>query len=162
MSGYSNRVIHIPFPDLTDDPDDKVWLSIRNPQYMSPKELQPRNVDLGPDGKPDNIEALDAMYEVYAKLIVGWRVYDPDSIRIDPETGDVLDMERLPSPPTPDLVAKLPVVIQTKLAEVIKNAVNPLSDSVSHTTRTSSSSPSPSTTEPGAVVQFPEKSAISS
>lgn len=161
MPGYSNRVIHIPFPDLTDDPEDRVWLSIRNPQYMAPGEMRPKDLAVGEDGKPaDPVAGMEAMYEVYAKMILGWRVYDPDSIRIDPETGEELDMERMPSPPTAALVAKLPMVILNKLSEVVKNAVNPPSDSETNTTRTSSLSPSPSTKEPGPVVQFPERSAI--
>lgn len=161
MSGYANRVIHIPFPELSDDPEsDPIWLSIRNPQYMSPGELRPKELPVDPEGKPaDSAAAQDAMYEVYAHMILGWRVYDPSSISIDPETGQVQDMERMPSPPTPALVAKLPMVILNKLSEVVKDAVNPPSDSANPITRTSSSSPSPSTAEPGQVVPFQGKSA---
>lgn len=163
MPGYANRVIHIPFPELTDDPEDRVWLSIRNPQYMSPQEMRPKELAVGPDGKPADPEAAQAaMYEVYAKLIIGWRVYDPESIRIDPDTGEPADMERMPSTPTPSLVAKLPMVILNKLSEVVKNSVNPPSDSETNTTKTLLSLPSPSMTEPGPVVQFPERSATSS
>jgi hypothetical protein len=161
VAGYANRVIHIAFPELSDDPEDPIWLSIRNPQYMAPSEMRPRDLAQGPDGKPaDSIAAMEAMYEVYAKMILGWRVYDPDSIRVDPETGDIADMDRMPSPPTADLVAKLPMVILNKLSEVVKNAVNPPWDSERNTTKTLSSLPSPSTTEPGPLVQFPERSAI--
>jgi hypothetical protein len=161
LPGYSNRIIHVPFPDLTEDQEkDPIWLSIRNPQYMSPNELRPQDVVLKEDGTPeDPAAAQEAMYAVYAKLIIGWRVYDPGSIQVDPETGVELDMVRLPSPPTAELVARLPMVIIKKLSEVIKNAINPPSDSASPTTKTSSSSPSPSTTEHGPVVQFPGKSA---
>lgn len=165
MAGYANRVIHIPFPDLSDDPEnDPIWLSIRNPQYMAPQEMRPEDVAEGPDGKPaDPVAAMTSMYKVYAKLILGWRVYDPDSISVDLESGQVADMERLPSPPTAELVAKLPMVIQNRLAEVIKDAVNPPSGSAkTDTTSQSSASPSPSTTEPGPADQSPERSETSS
>lgn len=162
MPGYANRVIHIPFPDLTDDPvNDPIWLSIRNPQYMSPQEMRPKDLAMNADGTPvDTAAAQDSMYEVYAKLILGWRVYDPRSISIDPETGVEADMVRLPSPPTPELVAKLPMVIINKLSEVVKEAINPPSGSATDTSKTSSSSPSPSTKEIGPVVMFPERSEI--
>jgi hypothetical protein len=162
VAGYANRVIHIPFPDLTDDPEgDPIWLSIRNPQYMAPSEMRPKDLPQGPDGQPeDPTAAIEAMYEVYSKLILGWRVYDPDSIRVDPDTGELADMERMPSPPTPRLVAKLPMVILAKLSEVVKEAVNPPSKSEKGgTTKTLSSPPNQSTAERGPVVPFPERSA---
>jgi hypothetical protein len=161
LPGYSNRIIHIPFPDLSDSDDDAIWLSIRNPQYMSPGELQPKDVPLGPDGKADPVATMEAMYEVYSRLIVGWRVYDATTIQVDPETGAELDMQRLGSPATPVLVGKLPMVILNELAKVIKDAIDPPSGSASLITKTSSSSPSLSMTELGPVVQFPGSSAIS-
>lgn len=135
MSGYSNRIIHISFPELSDDPDDPIWVSVRNPRLMAPQELQPREVPVDADGKPvDEALAKVAMYELYAKLIVGWRVYDATKIAVDPETGQELDMERLPSPATPDLVERLPMAIINRLATELKEALNPPSDSVSPTT----------------------------
>jgi len=91
LSGYSNRIVHVAFPELSEE-DDPIWLSIRNPRYMAPSELRPKDLPVGDDGKPlDNEAAQAAMYEVYAKLIVGWRVYDPTTIAVDPETGAPLN-----------------------------------------------------------------------
>lgn len=162
MPGYSNRVVHIPFPELSDDPvGDPIWLSVRNPRLMSPQELQPREVPLNEQGEPtDQGEARTAMFELYAKMIVGWRAYDPRTIRVDPNTGQELDMELLPSPPTPELVGRLPMVILNKLSDVIKDAINPPSDSASTTTKTSSLSPSPSTKGTGPAELSPANSVI--
>lgn len=152
MAGYGNPIVHISFPELSSGPDDPIWVSMRNARLMSPKELQPKPVATDENGRPvDNDQAQEAMYEVLAKLIVGWRVYDPNSIKINEETGELGDMERLPSPATPQLVARLPVTIIKKLAEEMTEAMNPPSDSAAITTKTSLSLPSQSTKEHGRV-----------
>lgn len=163
MSGYGNPVIHIPFPGATDDDEkDPVWVAIRNPKHMSPGDMTPKQVALDADGKPvDNEAAMMAMYVVYARMILGWRVYDPSSITMDPENGTVSPMQLMSNPATPEKVAKLPIFIQTRLSEVIKEAVNPPSTSEKGgITKTSSSPGSQSTPEIGQVKQFPERSEI--
>jgi hypothetical protein len=105
---------------------------------------------------------MHGMYPVFANLIVGWRVYDPASIAVDFETGAELDMVRLPSPPTAELVAKLPTAIINRIATEMTQAVNPPSGSVTPTSKTSSSSPSPSTTAPGEEPPSPTNSETSS
>jgi hypothetical protein len=152
MTGYSNPIVHIPFIELMSDTEDPIWVSIRNPRLMSPQELQPKPIAMDDKGQPvDPLDARNAMNDVIAKLIVGWRVYDPASIKVDDNTGELLPMERFPSPATPTLVARLPVAIITKLAEEVTSAMNPPSGSADTTTKTSSSPPSPSTTEHGQV-----------
>lgn len=151
MAGYSNPVVHLAFPELS-EPDDPIWVSIRNPKLMGLTELQPKSAITDNEGKPlDNDEARKAMYEVYARLILGWRVYDPSSIEIDQETGEYKGMTRLAHPATPELVAKLPISIITRLSEELRAALNPPSDSANHTTKTLSLLPSQSTKEPGLV-----------
>jgi hypothetical protein len=149
--GYANTVVHMDFSDLSEDPvGDPIWISVRNFKMMSPGELAPRDIPLDADGKPiDPEQAQQAMYEVLAKTIIGWRVYDANSLEVDPETGTPLPMRRLESPPTPARVACLPVEIINRLSDEMAKAVNPPSDSASPTTKTSSSLPSPSTTELG-------------
>jgi hypothetical protein len=130
IPGYGNRVIHLDFTrDLSDDPDkDKIWVSLYNPRLMPPSELRPANdVPVDPaTGRPvDMVEAERQMFGLFAKLIIGWRVYDASHIVIDPETGEVQDQPLLPHPATAELVAKLPAVILTRLTEEFTQAVNP-------------------------------------
>ncbi|MGH7743200.1 MAG: hypothetical protein ACREQ5_00050 [Candidatus Dormibacteria bacterium] len=76
------------------------------------------------------------MYEVFAKAIIGWRVPDPGSLAVDPETGDVLPMKLMEHPPTLERVKRLPLAIIERLAEEMAQAANPKSDPVSPTTKT--------------------------
>lgn len=125
--GYANRLISLTFDDLTDDPqNDPIWVSIRNPKLMPPGELQARQVPLGEDGKPvDNDAAMTSMYEVVAKMIVAWRVYDATVLEVNPETGEPLDQPLLGLPATPERVAKLPMEIINRISEQMSAAVTP-------------------------------------
>ena len=127
ISGYANRVITRHFPDLAEDGDD-VWVCIRNPKLMAPGEMSLDGIELNGDGTPKvGEDGMRASYKMAAKLIIGWRVYDPAApIELD-EHGEMLpagDMPLLPSPPTPENVAKLPIEIFSWLGEELGN-VNP-------------------------------------
>jgi len=116
MAGYARRVIKLDFPDLA-EADDDIHIIIRNPKLVPPGELRRRDIKVGPDGMPEDMEeATSAGYEVLAKLIIGWRVYDATS------TED--DQPRLGLPATAALVAKLPMEIINRLG-VELSKVNP-------------------------------------
>lgn len=128
IAGYANRIIHMPFPDLSEDPEnDPIWVSLRNPRLVPPDELRPKGVATDPGtGQPLDANAAEAaMYAVFAKLIVGWRVYDASYMALDDNTGEPLDQPRLPMPPTTESVAKLPSVILARLVEEFTQAANP-------------------------------------
>lgn len=128
IAGYANRVIHMPFPELSEDPEnDPIWVSLRNPRLVPPEELRPKGVATDPNtGQPLDTNAAEmAMYTVFAKLIIGWRVYDASYMALDETTGEPLDQPRLPMPPTPETVAKLPSAILTRLVEEFTQAANP-------------------------------------
>lgn len=144
-TGYANRVINLQFPELAEpktdengkvvlhpesgkpEPSEAIWVVIRNPQLMPPGELTPRDVAVDPNsGRPlDAEDANQAMYEIFAKLIVGWRVYDATSFEINSETGEPLDQPLLELPATPASVAKLPNAIINKLAAQLQESANP-------------------------------------
>lgn len=121
--------MHLDFPQLSADPEnDKIWVSMYNPRLMPPSELRPsKEVPTDPTtGHPvDMVEAERQMFALFAKLIIGWRVYDASHIEVDPETGEVADQPLLPHPATAELVAKLPAVILTRITEEFTQAVNP-------------------------------------
>lgn len=103
-----------------------MWVSLRNPRTVPLDQLQAKDVPVGADGKPlDMRRATEAMYERFADLIVGWRVYDASVSEIDQETGEPLDQERMPMPATAVLVARLPAVILNRLVKEFKAAVDP-------------------------------------
>lgn len=113
---------------MTDDPaNDPIWVALKNPKIMPPEALRPSSaqVQLDADGKPTNeADALAAMYDIIAGLVIGWRAYDATDITID-ATGNVQPMSLLPTPATADLVRRLPMEIINQIAEVIRQAANP-------------------------------------
>ncbi|NUS29188.1 MAG: hypothetical protein HOV92_33920 [Streptomyces sp.] len=103
MAGYANRVITLQFPELTEAGDDTVHVVIRNPKTMPAQELMADT----PDGSTPE-QAFQAGLAILAKLVIGWHVYDATSLDDDqPPLG---------LPATPDLVAKLPMEIQNRMA----------------------------------------------
>jgi hypothetical protein len=117
MPGYANRIVTINFPELTADGDPLIHVVMRNPRLVPPGEMMRGEVPLGPDGTPDTKAAMSASYEILAKLIIGWHVYDAT----DASEGD---QARLTLPATAAAVGKLPMEILNKLAEQL-TAVNP-------------------------------------
>ncbi|MFD8142517.1 hypothetical protein [Streptomyces sp. NPDC059708] len=86
MAGYSNPYVLLTFPELGDD----VSVLIRNPQLLAPSEVNPRDVQLNEHGQPvDPQAAQEAMYEVFARIIVAWKVYDGAAAPL--ELGDGSD-----------------------------------------------------------------------
>lgn len=128
MTGYANRVITIPFPELSEDQEtDPIRVTIRNPRLMSMGELQPKDVELDAEGNPvDQSAAQRESFAIMAKLIIGWRVYDPTApIELD-ENGEVVgDQPLLPQEFTADTVAKLPMAIINRIGTEMAEAVNP-------------------------------------
>ncbi len=143
-TGYANRVIHLAFPELAEPelkdgqpvidpetgkpvPSERIWVTIRNPRLMPPGELTPRDVPLDPaTGAPLRADdANEAMYEIFSKLIVGWRAYDATDFSIDPETGEALPQRLLELPATVDNVRKLPTAIVNRIAEQMTESSNP-------------------------------------
>lgn len=123
MAGYANRVVNLEFRELSEDWEtDPIRVVIRNPRLMPPGELQPREVPNGPDGTPDRDEANLAMYEVIAKLVIGWRVYDASELALDPETFEPLPQQLLPQGATVETVRKLPTLIVNRIAEQLTKA----------------------------------------
>lgn len=159
MSGYSNRVIHLRFDELSEDPAvDPIWVVIRNPRLMPPGELRATDVPTDDDGKPlDEGAAEDAMYERIAKLVIALRAYDAANITVDEQTGELLPQELLRPPVTAALVRRLPMEIINRVADEFSAALDPKGN----TTRTSTSQPPVSMMEPGEVGLLPVNSSTS-
>lgn len=161
MPGYANRVVKIDFPELTDDPaGDPIWVIIRNPRLMPAGEITSLSsgnsgYEQGDDGETkvsDRSAAIGTMHRMIARLTVAARVYDATSDgEFDPETGEPTgEQERLPAPPwTPEIAAKLPQEIVTRISTEFSEAINPQKGQGATTPNESSGPPSPSSTAPG-------------
>jgi hypothetical protein len=131
IPGYSNRIIRIPFPDLSDDPEnDPIWVAIRNPRLVPPAELTPDHVTGITDGVPDDMDAANnATYKIMSRLIVGWRAYDASRpVQLNAVGEDVTPQVLLPASPesfTPPNVAKLPMEIVQAIGKEMTDAMNP-------------------------------------
>jgi hypothetical protein len=118
--GYGKKTVRIDFPDISDD-GDPIYVTILNPRLASQDKVSPdRDIATGPDGKPlDGREAMAGTYEIIAKLVRDWHVYDIDDDADDPAP--------MPLPATPELVAKLPLTIIAALSTEVQEGVNPKS-----------------------------------
>jgi hypothetical protein len=108
MAGYLHRIIPLEFPDLGGvDEYGKaiVWVRIRNPRTVPLDHLDPEV-----DGQGD----MAKVYQMAANLIQDWHVWDA--------TSDDDDPPLLASPPTPELVAKLPSDITARIAKEITDS----------------------------------------
>lgn len=93
-------------------------MTLRNPQTVPFDALQPREVPRDAQGNAiSQAEANMAMYEVYASLIAAWHVYDA--------TVEDANQPELPFPATGELFAKLPLEIQSKIADEVNARRNP-------------------------------------
>jgi hypothetical protein len=131
MAGYSNPYILRTYPDL----GDRVSVLMRNPKLLPPAEITPRDVPVDDRGQPlDQADAQQAMFEVIARIVVKWRVFDgsaaaPDlpelNLDADPETleAQVAALSAAEQDPlgavTPENVARLPLVIINDISSVI-------------------------------------------
>jgi len=131
MAGYANPYILRPYPEL----GDRVSVLLRNPQLLPPSVITPRDVPMDDKGQPvDSADAQMAMYEVMARVIVKWRVFDGSTAAPDvPDLDLDIDADALAEqiealgateqPPlgdiTADNVARLPMAIISDLMDVI-------------------------------------------
>ncbi len=110
---YLNRTIRLEFPELGPD----VWVAIHNPMLMPSSRLQ-SDIDIALDanGRPvDSKQAVDASFDIAAKLIASWNVYDPFD-----ETDTPLEL-----PATIEKLRLLPMSITLKISEIVGKALNP-------------------------------------
>lgn len=109
--------MRLSFAELS-EPGDEVYVTMRNPRTVPFDALRPKGVVYDAAGNAiDQDQANRAMYEVYAGLIVNWRVYDA--------TAETDDQPLLASPATGELFARLPVEIQDRIADEVNKRRNP-------------------------------------
>lgn len=137
--GYRNPITTLRFDDLVED-GDSCHVVIRNPRLMPGSEFKAMASD---DGDGEAGSKMDRMFELIARLVVGWRVYDPVSpIKVNPDTGELIEDEEteprlLPLPATPETVVKLPQPILMKLMDEVGSAINPKTPPEESTSTTS-------------------------
>ena len=113
MPGYANRTVSLPFPELTEEGDETIHVTLRNPKTVPLAMLTTEDTPTAPGGASD---PMAPMYRIIAGLVLGWRVYDATSIDADqPLLGD----------PTAESVARLPRVILEAIVEKITEAKSP-------------------------------------
>lgn len=131
MAGYANPYVLRTYPEL----GDRVSVLMRNPQLLPPEVITPRDVPLDDKGQPlDSADAQMAMYEVMARIVVKWRVFDgsaaapevPDldlDVDLDALAEQVEALGTVDQPPLGEIsaanVAKLPMAIISDLMDVI-------------------------------------------
>jgi len=116
VPGYANRTVMLSFPDLTEDGDDPIHVIMKNPKMVPTADLLPPDIPAR-DGESDTERDYRAGCTVLARLVKAWHVYDA--------TDEADDQAPLGLPATAELVAKLPLEIQTAMGEVIKAVRNP-------------------------------------
>jgi hypothetical protein len=123
MGGYANRVITIHFEELS-EPDDDVYVVIRNPKTVALSKLNTDAVVTNPDGTVNEAAAAAAGYATLAQLIIGGRLYDATVDGID-ETGNPVTQPLLTYPLTADQAKRLPVQIINQVFTHIREAQTP-------------------------------------
>ncbi|MGK5728921.1 hypothetical protein [Streptomyces sp. URMC 124] len=133
MSGYTHPYVLLQFPELGDD----VSVLMRNPQLLPPREITPEDVAMDASGQPvDPQAANEAMYKVFARVIVAWKVYDSAGTappEIGPDSDPVALYEQLREgggqPRIGDItaenVARLPMKIINRVMEEISRVADP-------------------------------------
>lgn len=161
MSGYKNPVIRIPFPeDLAPD----CHVVIRNPRLMPASEIQSlagsrtdadreriraarAAIEAGQEIPDDLVTEEDGnrTYALIARLIVGWRVWDPRvPVKLDDQGNLIEDEETAPrllppAPVTPELAGLLPQEVLFAIMEEVgkANPQKPPAPQADGTSRTS-------------------------
>ncbi|HEY6021604.1 MAG TPA: hypothetical protein VIY48_17575 [Candidatus Paceibacterota bacterium] len=112
---YTNRTIRIEFPELGDD----IWVAIHNPMLMPSSMLQPdTDIKLNSNNEPvDPRAAIEGAYEVAAKLVSSWNIYDPLDTSDNPEP--------FPVPATSELLKKAPQIVTMRISEFVGKALDP-------------------------------------
>ncbi|MCT9092842.1 hypothetical protein N4G70_28815 [Streptomyces sp. ASQP_92] len=133
MAGYTSPYVLLPFPDLGDD----VSVLIRNPQLLPPSELTPEDVQLDDRGQPVDPQAANmAMYKVFARLIVAWKVYDASELITPVEIAEDADpvtlfesLETTAQPRlgaiSPENIARLPMRIINRIGAELGSITDP-------------------------------------
>jgi hypothetical protein len=130
MAGYANRTLHLDFSDL----GEGCYVEIRNPKLLPQtffdgnsdprlaqkdgETAQETTVRLNSDPTTAALLATSS-HGMYAKLVVGWRVWDVDDMSDDPA--------ELPLPTAEDTasIGKLPIDILKRLSEEVSSALSP-------------------------------------
>ncbi|MFG2412270.1 hypothetical protein [Streptomyces goshikiensis] len=134
MAGYSNPYILLQFPELGDD----VSVLMRNPQLLAPSEVTPRDVLLDDRGQPvDQQDAQIAMYEVFERVIVAWKVYDgavasalelaedADPVALYESLNAVQEAQPRLGAVTVDNISRMPLRIVNKIGEELGRVADP-------------------------------------
>jgi hypothetical protein len=133
MSGYSQPYVLLQFPELGDD----CSILMKNPQLLPPKEITPEDVPLDDKGQPvDPQAANEAMYAVFARIIVAWKVYEAFSGGDTPDVPEDADpvalFQSLGGGDQPRLgaitvenIGRLPMVIIKRVMEELGRVVDP-------------------------------------
>jgi hypothetical protein len=109
VAGLKDRFITIKFPELTEEGQPELYVTIRNPRLV-PLDWLTSKVPSDANGSPlDPDMAMLEGYERIARLITGLRMYDAE----DPAEDQAL----LEMPVTSDEVRKFPIVVSTRLAK---------------------------------------------
>lgn len=115
MAGFKNRLITIEFPDLTEDGEQMLYVTIRNPQLV-PLDWMLTRLATDANGAPLDADAsLWESYERIAKLITSMRMYDAAADSDDPPLLEL--------PATPEQVSRFPKLVTNRIAEEM-NAAN--------------------------------------
>lgn len=134
MAGYSTPYVLLQFPELGDD----VSVLMRNPQLLAPSEITPRDVPLDDRGQPlDPQDAQRAMYEVFERIIVAWKVYDgaaaptlelgvdADPVALYESLNAVQDAQPRLGAITVDNISRAPLRIINKIGEELGRVADP-------------------------------------
>ncbi|MFD9564343.1 hypothetical protein [Streptomyces sp. NPDC059994] len=134
MSGYTTPYVLLQFPDLGDD----VSVLMRNPQLLPPSEITPEDVPVDDKGEPlDSNAAQQAMYKVFARVIVAWKVYDAcaqtgpdlgedaDPVALFESLSESQDTQVRLGAITVDNISRMPVRVINKVMETIAQVADP-------------------------------------
>lgn len=109
MAGLKDRFITVTFPELTEEGDEPLYVTFRNPKLVPLEWLRSR-MATKPDGTPVNEDAAtQESYERLARLITDIRMYDANDVS--------MDQAMLTMPMDADKVSRLPMVVNTRIVE---------------------------------------------
>lgn len=128
--GYANRLIRLAFPELTEEGEQEIFVTIRNPKLVPRETTIVASIADRPDDKPPTVaEYAAANAEVISRLVVAWHVFDGDDDSDNPAP--------LPLPATPELCRKLPAEISDRILIEVQEAGKSRRDRAESTSKTS-------------------------